>query len=127
MVEKQPILDLDLGIGILKEDPMNYGEMADDAGVVLSSMRIQRACARPVEDSSSERQKSMNDDMPWAAILGRSITYFFSVHSDNIHHAQNGVASAAGDKISVNQQCSRLGMPHRRAAWTALQRPTGDL
>jgi hypothetical protein len=30
MGEEQPIPELDLGIGIPKEDPMNYGEMADD-------------------------------------------------------------------------------------------------
>jgi hypothetical protein len=122
MGEEQPIPELDLGIGIPKEDPMSYEEMADDTNVVLISMTIRRACVWPDEDSLSERQKPMKDDMPWAAILGCATTYFYSVHSANIHHARDGSTSVARDKIRANQQCSRLGMPHPRAARTAMQR-----
>jgi hypothetical protein len=122
MGEEQPVRELDLGIGIQKEDPMSYGEMADDTGVVLSWMTIRRAGVCPDEDSFSERQKPMNDDLPWAAIVGCATRYFYSVHSDNIHHARDGATSVARDKIRANQQCSRLGMPHPRAARTAMQR-----
>jgi hypothetical protein len=122
MGEEQPILDLDLDIGIPKEGPVNYGEMADDTSVVLSSMTIRRACVCLDEDSFSGRQKPMNDDMPWAAILGCAITYIYLIHSDNTHHAEDAATSAVRGKIPANQQCSRLGMPHPRAARTAMQR-----
>jgi hypothetical protein len=122
MGEEQSIRELDLGIGIPKEDPMSYGEMADDTSVVLSWMTIRRARVCPAEDSFSGREKPMKGDMPWAAVLGCATTYFYSVHSDNIHYARDGATSAARDKIPANQQCSRLRMPHPRAARTAMQR-----
>jgi hypothetical protein len=104
---------------------MNYGEMADDAGVVLSSMRIQRGCACPVEKSFSERQKSKNDDMPWATILRYAITDLYLVHSNIIHHVRDGVTSTPRDKTAGDHRYPRPGRPHPRAARTVIQRRGG--
>jgi hypothetical protein len=67
----------------------------------------------------------MNDDMPWAAILGCAITYFYLVHSDNAHHAGDRITSAPRGEIPVNRQCSRLGMPRPRAARTVMRQSGG--
>jgi hypothetical protein len=56
---------------------MNHRDMAEDTSAVLSAVTIRPVCICPDEDSLSERQKPMNDDMPWASILGCAITYFY--------------------------------------------------